>query len=120
MGEAKGRVFLIHWNAGEVEGYAEKIRGWGWAVETEAEDGARGGKAIIMNPPQAVVIYLTRLPSHGRETAHYLKERKSTRDIPVIFVGGEADKIEAVRAKVPGGVYVEEEDLRETLEGFRG
>ena len=33
-------------------------------------------------------IDLGRLPSHGRDIALYLRERKSTRHVPLIFAGG--------------------------------
>lgn len=80
---SKGRVFLIHWNKLEAEGIAKTLRSWGWDVGFETEDGARGGAAINLSRPDAVVIYHTRLPSHGRATAEYLSQTKSTRSIPL-------------------------------------
>jgi len=56
---SKDRIFLIHWNKAEVEAYAKTLRDWGWDVDFEYEDGARGGNAIKLNPPAAVVIYHT-------------------------------------------------------------
>jgi DNA-binding response OmpR family regulator len=111
----KGRIFLVHWNKAEAEEYAETLRRWGWDVDFEYEDGARGGTAIKLNPPAAVVIYLTRLPSHGHATAEYLAEAKSTRSIPLIFVGGESDAIEKTKAKVPSGKFISEGQLENTL-----
>ncbi|HEU4342310.1 MAG TPA: DNA-3-methyladenine glycosylase I [Candidatus Binatia bacterium] len=81
----------------------------------EYEDGARGGSAIKQNPPDAVVIYLTRLPSHGRATAEYLTQTKSTRSIPLIFVGGEGEALEKTRTKIPGGIFIQQDQLQETL-----
>lgn len=108
---SKGRLFLIHWNLAEAREYAQRLRAAGWRVESEHEDGARGGKAIIAHPPDAVVIYHTRLPSHGRATAEYLAEAKATRDIPLIFVGGEGEALEKTKAKLPDAIYAREEDL---------
>ncbi len=112
---SKGRLFLIHWNKPEAEAYAKTLRGWGWEVDFEYEDGARGGAAIKLSPPDAVVIYLTRLPSHGRATAEYLAEAKSTRSIPLIFVGGEGEALEKTKTKIRSGIFISEAQLEKTL-----
>lgn len=114
----KGRLFLIHWNLAEAEAYAETLQGWGWDVEFEHEDGARGGKAVKENPPDALVIYHTRLPSHGRATAEYIAQTKATQAIPVIFVGGEGEALEKTKAKLPHAAYIPEADLQKTLDAL--
>ena len=111
----KGRLFLIHWNAAEAEGHASELRSGGWNVEVEAKDGARAGKRIIADPSYAVVIYLTRLPSHGRETASHLRSIKATRDMPIIFVDGKEEAVEKTRAKVPDAVYTTSAELGNAL-----
>jgi DNA-binding response OmpR family regulator len=111
----KGKLFLIHWEQAEAEALAEPLRAEGWQVQIEAEDGARAGKRILADPPDAVVIYLTRLPSHGRETAHALRSYKAGREIPILFVDGEAEKVEKVRAKVPDARYLRSQDLQAAL-----
>jgi hypothetical protein len=55
--------------------------------------------------PQAVVIDLDRLPSHGREVATALRSSKSTRQIPIVFAGGLPDKVEAIRRELPDAVF---------------
>ena len=112
---SKDRIFLIHWNKAEVEAYAKTLRDWGWDVDFEYEDGARGGNAIKLNPPAAVVIYHTRLPSHGRATAEYLAQAKSTRAIPLIFVGGEGEALEKTKAKIPDAKFISEAQLEKSL-----
>ncbi len=114
----RGRMFLIHWNLGEVQGLAKGFRAQGWKVDFEYEDGARAGKQIRARPPDVVVIYLTRLPSHGRETAHGLRALKATREIPIVFVDGLAEKVAATRAKVPDAIYITTAGLRKTLARF--
>jgi len=114
---ARGRLFLIHWNEAEAQELAEPLRADGWIVETESEDGARAGHRIKADPPQAVVIYHTRLPSHGRETAHYLKYTRSTRDIPVIFVDGSGEALARTKAKVPRAIYTASARLKQVLSG---
>jgi DNA-binding response OmpR family regulator len=114
-----GKIFLIHWNAAEVEEYAGGLEHAGWQVEWEAEDGARAVKAIRENPPDVIVIYLTRLPSHGRETADYLRSLKSTRSIPIIFVGGEGEALEKTRSRLPEATYTTPGELKKTLSAIK-
>lgn len=115
---AKGRVFIFDWNADDAAAHAESVRGWGWDVDTETEDGARGGSAVKLNPPSAVVIYLAHKPSHGRETADYLAQTKATRSIPLIFVGGESEGLQKTRDKIASGIFVGEAQLQKTLEKY--
>jgi DNA-binding response OmpR family regulator len=115
----KARIFLVHWDAAEAEAYAEQIRSWGWEVSgIEAEDGGRAYRLIRENRPDALVIYLTRRPGHGRETARALRGVKATRVLPIVFVGGTEDEVAKVRDKVLGAVYVAADGLEQTLGPF--
>ena len=114
-----GRIFLIHWNRAEAEVYAQALRDLDWEVEFEAEDGARGAKAIKASPPEAIVIYHTRLPSHGRQTAAYIYETKATRHLPAIFVSGEGEALAKTKAKLPEAIYTSEGDLANVLARFK-
>ena len=113
-----GRLFLIHWNDAEAEDKARALRIDGWDVETESADGARGAKRLLADPPDVVVIWLTRLPSHGRETAHYFRSSPAGRSTPIVFVGGEGEALARVRAKVPDAVYTAPDGLTAALAPF--
>lgn len=115
---SKGRIFLFHWNKPEAEGYAQELEKQGWAVDYEWEDGARGGNKVKINPPDAVIFYLTRLASHSRVTAEYLAETKATRSIPLVFVGGDDDALEKTKKKIPSGKFISEAELSATLSKF--
>lgn len=110
------RIVLIHWNEDEAAELAEPLIKSGWQVEIEAEDGARISKRVLDSPPEAVVIYLSRLPSHGRETARYLLSQTT---VPVIFVDGAKEKVENVRAVVPDATFIRSDGLAATLAGLR-
>ena len=45
-----------------------------------------------------VLIDLDRLPSHGREVAVWLRGRKATRMIPIVFAGGVPDNAAGLSA----------------------
>jgi len=57
--------------------------------------------------PAAVVIDLDKLPSHGRAVAVVLRQTKSTRHLPLVFAGGEPEKIERVRRDIPDACFTD-------------
>jgi hypothetical protein len=99
------RVRLIHWKAAEAAELIEMLGSAGWQVDYEEKFDASSFRGLREAPPDAVAIDLSRLPSHGREVAIALRGLKATRSIPIIFVDGAPQKIEAVRAKLPDAVY---------------
>lgn len=114
----KGRVFLVHWREAEAEVLAREIRHMGWDVDIESLDGDRAGKRIEKDPPDVVVIYLTRLPSHGREMGHAIKAIKATKNIPLVYVDGNDEAIARTKTIVPDAVYTTTEELDRTLSDF--
>lgn len=62
-------------------------------------------KEFRENPPDAVVIDLGRLPSHGREVGVFLRGSKATRLIPLIFVEGDPDKLPKIKETLPDARY---------------
>ena len=60
---------------------------------------------IRLTQPDVVVIDLDKRPSHGREVGVVLRTTKSTRGIPLVFLGGAADKVAMVRASIPDAVF---------------
>jgi CheY-like chemotaxis protein len=99
------RVRVIHWRAAEAVALIEACRGAGFDVEYLEGDGGAICRAIRANSPDVVVIDLTRLPSHGKEVAVWLRGAKSTRDIPIVFVDGDPLKVAAVRELLPDAVF---------------
>jgi hypothetical protein len=98
------RVRFIHWKAGEAKERIERLRAMGYRVDYDAlsMDLLR---AMRDDPPSAVVIDLARLPSHGRDVALALRETKATRAVPIVFVGGEPEKVERIRSLLPDATF---------------
>ena len=94
---------------------AAPLRGSGWEVEIESKDGARAARRIGTLNPDAVVIYLDRLPSHDRETARYLRSRPENRDLPVIFVDGRQEALGRIKTLLPDATYTTSEKLENAL-----
>jgi len=109
------RLYLIHWNGDEAEALAEPLRSAGMEVTLESQDGGRAAKAINSNRPDAVIISLARLPSHGRAVAEHLLSRSATRDLPILFVGGSPDAIAKAQQLAPAARFGQLAELPGTL-----
>jgi hypothetical protein len=99
------RVRIVHWKAPEAGPLIEACRACGFEVDY---DDVRGGAVVRLireKPPDALVIDLICLPSHGREVAIYLRRTKYARHIPLVFVDGSPDKVEATRQHLPDATF---------------
>jgi CheY-like chemotaxis protein len=97
---AMARIRLLHWKPEECPSRAERLAILGHHVDsTQLKSSSM--KEFRDNPPDAVVIDLDRLPSHGREVGVFLRSSKSTRLIPLIFVEGAADKLQRIKQELP-------------------
>jgi CheY-like chemotaxis protein len=110
------RVRLIHWHAGEAEERAERLRSAGYEADAAVPDGAAALRALRDDPPDAVVIDLGRLPSHGREVGVSLRVTKATRNLPLVFVDGDPTKVARVREVLPDAVFTHWDEIGPSLE----
>jgi CheY-like chemotaxis protein len=99
------RVRVFHWKAEEAGALLDTLRAAGHQIDYEERIDYKVMPALKRAPPDAVVIDLSRLPSHGRECATALRGHKATRLIPIVFVDGLPEKVEAVRRLLPDAVY---------------
>ncbi len=101
------RVLLIHWHDAEAAERAARLTAMGHAVDVHWQKDAGGEltRALAAGPPDAVVIDLARLPSHGRAIATWLRQRKALRSVPLVFVPGDTSKTERLRAAFPDATY---------------
>ncbi len=102
-----GRVLLIHWNADEAEERAARLRTAGFRTDFNVPLSGASLRSLRDDPPDAFVIDLSRLPSHGRAVAVALRQQKATRHVPIVFVSGDPDKVSRVRELLPDAVYTE-------------
>lgn len=108
------RVILIHWNAQEAQARAARLERAGHEVALHSDSRA-APHALRENPPDVFVIDLGRIPSHGREVAVWLRRQKATRHVPIVFVQGDPDKTNSVRALLPDAVYTGWDAIRGAL-----
>src|SRR5438270_12961750 len=98
------RVRLFHWKAAEAAPLIDALRAAGHTVDFHG-DRISNYTAFRKNLPEAVVIDLTRMPSHGRAVATSLRGAKYSRHLPIVFVDGEPEKVAAMRKLLPDAVY---------------
>jgi hypothetical protein len=106
---------LIHWDAPEARLRVARLEALGYRATFENRAGPTLLRGIRDNPPSAVVIDLSRLPSQGRDVAVSLRINKVTRPIPIVFVDGLPEKVLAVRQTLPDAVYSTWTHLAEDL-----
>jgi hypothetical protein len=92
-------IVLVHWNAEEAADLAAGLRAPGRDVLVHSSQMERLNWGA--ESPAALVVSLARLPSHGREIAEAFLAAKSRRHIPVLFVGGAADKVAVAKGQFP-------------------
>jgi hypothetical protein len=111
------RIRLVHWKEDEVPERAARLEAAGYAVDGTVPGTSIGIAALRADPPTAFVIDLGRLPSHGREVAWSLRQSKALGRIPIVFVGGAVEKVEAIRTRLPDATYAEWEGIDAALAG---
>jgi hypothetical protein len=99
------RVALFHWNAAEAAERVERLRRAGFEAEYFPTTAGGGLRRIRENLPDAVVIDLTRQPSHGREVGIHLRGQKATRFAALVFIEGDPEKTAQVRSLLPDATY---------------
>ena len=97
-------IRLIHRNPDEIEEHALSLERSGHGVDRSPLD-PKSLKALKSRPPDAIVIDLTRSPAQGRDLGVLLRKAGSTRAVPLIFAGGDPERVERVRALLPDAAY---------------
>ena len=103
--ESAAIALLVDRDADTRKMYAEYLRGSHYEVD-EAEDGREALARAIGTPPD-VVVTETRLPGmDGVSLCTLLRQDAATRDIPVVFVTGDAFERDVRRAQAAGAESV--------------
>lgn len=116
------RVFYVHWNKDEGMETVRVLRGAGHTAlfhySTEEGAGAGAWRNIRAKPPDAIVVSLARLPSHGRRIAAVTTQYKALRTVPIVFVGGEKEKVAEARKEFPGALFCKAGGLLKTIDSL--
>ncbi len=109
------RVLLLHWNAAEAADKVQRLRAAGFEAGKVPLEIPVAFRQLGESPPSAVVIDLSRLPSAGRDVAMSLRTYKATRHVPIVFVGGDPEKVVQIKGFLPDACYASWDDIRNSL-----
>ncbi len=113
------RVRLIHWKESEAEEKVGFLKKAGYRVEFSLLD-QDSLRQMRQDPPAVFVIDLDRLPSQGRDFAMGIRIHKATRNVPLVFIGGELEKVKGIKELLPDACYTQwdqmDDPLREAIE----
>ncbi len=70
------------------------------------------------NLPDVMVVSLDRLPSHGRAYAGWLWEAKKRQHIPLVFAGGQPDKVAVARDLFPKAIFCATQEVPKVVNGI--
>jgi len=109
------RVLLVHWNAEEAKVKARMLKNLGHTTEILCDSEKPNLGRVRESPPDLFLIDLNRLPSHGREIAGYFRRAKATRQIPILFVDGNAERVSRAKQLIPDADFGKWEKIESTL-----
>lgn len=98
------RALLLHWKESELPERLARLRSAGWQATTHSTQ-QEVPKIAPGRPPDAILIDLSRLPSHGRTYGYVFRHLEATRNIPLIFLEGDPAKVRKVRELLPDATY---------------
>jgi hypothetical protein len=109
-----GKLFYLHWNEEELLERIAPLCAAGHEVRTHWSPGdvARLGDFL----PDIFVISLDRLPSHGRAYARWFWEAKTRRHLPIVFAGGQPDKVAVARQHFPNAVFCSTNEMADVVD----
>jgi len=109
------QIRLVSWSLDAAREHARVLKKAGFKVD--ASPLCTGGLIgqFRDNPPDVILIDLDRLPSHGRAVAVVLRSGKSTRHIPIVFAGGQEEKVKTAREQVPGAIFTDWREVAAAL-----
>lgn len=109
-------IIYIHWHDEEALPTAKLLEKNGHRVRVHHDSKAR---IDFSSPPDALVVSLDRLPSHGREIADYFATTKKLMSVKLFYIGGKPEVIDAACDRVPMALPCSSVDeLIEHLDGL--
>jgi len=113
------RIFLVHWNRDEARERARELTAFGHTVEMLSRSETSDLRKVRSSPPELFLIDLGRLPSQGREVAAYFRRQKATRTVPIVFVGGDRERVKSARRLLPDAHFAQWKNIQATIRSAR-
>jgi CheY-like chemotaxis protein len=109
------RILLVHWNAKEANERARVLRNLGHSANLVSSSEKPGLDLVRESPPDLFVIDLSRLPSQGREIGGYFRRIKATRQVPIVFVDGDSERVGRARELIPDAEFAKWDDIERAI-----
>lgn len=113
------RIIILHWNEKEANDKAALISSLGYKAQAYWSSKRSDLLALTEKIPDAFVIDLSRQPSQGLAVGVFLRNLKATRSVPLIFIGGDPNKVEKSRELLTDAIYTDwnqiDEDLKNAI-----
>jgi len=98
------RALIIHYKPAEAADVAARLHQDGFEPAIYQHQGPKGFRSIREGPPDVILIDLRSMPSYGRAMGALLRESKSLRTIPLVFLEGDPEKTVLVRRMLPDAI----------------
>ena len=108
-------VVLVHWNEQEAKERARTLKALGYKAKMLFDPEKHGLAEIREHPPELFLIDLSRLPSQSREVAGHFRRAKATRKVPILFVGGDPERVKAARKLIPDAEFATWQEIRPAM-----
>ena len=108
-------VLLVHWNESEAKERARALKALGYKPKILFDSEKPNLAEVREHPPELFLIDLSRLPSQGREIAGHFRRAKATRNVPILFVGGDTERVKTPRKLIPDAEFAVWEEIRSAI-----
>ena len=108
-------IKLVHWNAEEARIRAQRLIDLGYEVDHQLPNPSELLRQLKQESLAAIVIDLARLPSQGRDLAINIRRQRVIRNLPLVFVSGQPDKVANLKGLLPDAVYTSWEGIGKAL-----
>jgi hypothetical protein len=105
-------VVLVHWNEPEAKERARALKALGYKAKILFDPEKHSLAEIREHPPELFLIDLSRLPSQGREIGGHFRRAKATRKVPILFIGGDAERVKTARKVIPDAEFAVWDEIR--------
>lgn len=98
-------VVLVHWKAEELPSRVRWLEAAGYQAQALSEVTPAALHALKRHPPAAVVIDLSRLPSHGQRVGEVVQAKSGLTNVPLVFVDGAEATVARLQSALPRAVF---------------
>src|SRR4051812_11052448 len=110
-----GNILLVHWNEPEAKERARSLKALGYKAKILFDPEKHSLAEVREHPPELFLIDLSRLPSQGREIAGHFRRAKATRNVPILFLGGDTERVKTARKLIPDAEFAGWDEIRSAI-----